>query len=77
MMMKIVVRFEIFCHYTGTYMGAAYTIRNLRYKTLKKIPVVFLDQPDYDYDFTTRELREEYDKQFECFRENTEKYITF
>ena len=28
------------CHYTGKYWGAADSICNLRYKTLKKIPVV-------------------------------------
>ena len=29
------------CHYTGKCRGAAHNICNLRYKTLKEIPVVF------------------------------------
>ena len=29
------------CHYTGKYRGAAHNICNLRYKTLKEIPIVF------------------------------------
>ena len=28
-------------HYTGKYRGAAHSICNLRYKTIKKIPVIF------------------------------------
>ena len=30
----------------------------------------------YDYHFIIKELAEEFEKQFECLRENTEKYIT-
>ena len=29
------------CHYTGKYRGAAHSICNLRYKTVKKIPLIF------------------------------------
>ena len=29
------------CHYTGKYRGDAHSICNLRYRTLKEIPVVF------------------------------------
>ena len=31
----------------------------------------------YDYHFIIKELAEESEGQFECFRENSEKYITF
>ena len=31
----------------------------------------------YDYHFIIKELAEEFEKYFSCFRENTEKYITF
>ena len=65
------------CHYTGKYRGAAYNICNLRYKTLKEIPVVFHNGFTYDYHFRIKELAEEFEEQFEYFRENTEKYIAF
>ena len=31
-----------YCHYTGKYRGAAHSICNLRYKTSKETPVVFI-----------------------------------
>ena len=65
------------CHYTGKFRGAAYDICNLRYKTLKEIPVVFHDGSTYDYHFIIKQLEKEVDGQLECLRENTEKYITF
>ena len=64
-------------HYTDKYKGAAHSICNLRYKALKEIPVVFHNGSTYDYHFIIRELAEEFKEQFECFGENTEKYITF
>ena len=36
------------CHYTGKYGGAAHNICNLRYKTLKEIPVIFHNGSGYD-----------------------------
>ena len=39
------------CHYTGKYGGAAHNICNLRYKVLKKIPIVFRNGSTYDYHF--------------------------
>ena len=65
------------CHYTGKYRGAAYDICNLRYKIPKEIPVVFHNGSTYDYHFIIRELAEEFEREFECLGENTEKYITF
>ena len=50
------------CHYTGKYRGAAHNICNLRY---------------YDYHFIIKELVKEFEGNFECLGENTEKYITF
>ena len=52
------------CHYAGKYRGAAHDICNLRYKTPKESPVVFHNG-------------EEFEGQFECLGENTEKYSTF
>ena len=57
--------------------GAAHDICNLRYKTPKEIPVIFHNCSTYDYHFITKDLAEEFEGQFECLGENTEKYITF
>ena len=65
------------CHYTGKFRGAAHSICNLRYKTPKEIPVVFHNGSTYDYHFIIKQLAKEFDGQFECLGENTEKYITF
>ena len=42
-----------------------------------KIPTVFDDESNHDYDFIIKKLAGEIKKQFTCFGENTEKYITF
>ena len=65
------------CHYTGKYRGAAHNICNLRYKIPKEIPVVFHRGSTYDYHFIIKELAKEFEGNFECLGENTEKYITF
>ena len=65
------------CHYTGKYRGAAHNICNLRYKIPKEIPVVFHNGSAYEYHFIIKELVKEFDINFECLGENTEKYITF
>ena len=65
------------CHYTGKYRGAAYKICNLRYSTPREIPVVFHNGSSYDYHFVIKGLAEEFERDFECLRENIEKYITF
>ena len=65
------------CHYTGKHRGAARNICNLRYKIPKEIPVVFHNGSTYDYHFIIKELAKEYEGNFECLGENTEKFITF
>ena len=65
------------CRYTGKYRGAAHNICNLRYKVPKEIPIVFHNGSTYDYHFIIKELVKEFKGNFECFGENTEKYITF
>ena len=65
------------CHYTEKYRGSAHDIRNLRYKIPKQIPVVFHNSSTYDYQFIIKELAEEFEGEFECLGENTEKYIAF
>ena len=65
------------CHYTGKCRGAAHNICNSRYKIPKEIPIVFHNGSTYDYHFIIKELVKEFDGNFECLGENTEKYITF
>ena len=65
------------CHYKGEYRGAAHNICNLRYKVPKEIPIVFHNGSTYDYHFIIKELVKEFESNFECLGENTEKYITF
>ena len=65
------------CHYTGKYRGAAHNICNLRYKIPKEISIVFRNGSTYDYHFIIKELVKEFDGNFECLGENTEKYISF
>ena len=65
------------CHYMGKYIGAAHNICNLRYKVPKEIPVVFHNGSTYDYYFIIKELVKEFEGNFDCLGENTEKYITF
>ena len=49
----------------------------MRYKIPKEIPVVFHNGSTYDYHFIIKELVKEFERNFECLGENTEKYITF
>ena len=65
------------CHYRGKYRGAAHNICNLRYKIPKDFSVVFHNGSTYDYHFIIKELVKEFEGNFECLGENTEKYITF
>ena len=65
------------CHYTGKHRGGAHNKCNLRYKIPKEILVVFHNGSTCDYHFIIKELVKEFDGNFECLGENTEKYITF
>ena len=56
---------------------AAHNTCSLRYETPEDIPVVFHNGSTYDYHFIIKELAEEFEEQFECLGENTEKYVTF
>ena len=49
----------------------------MRYKVPKEIPVVFHNGSTYDFQFLIKELVKEFDDNFECLGENTEKCITF
>ena len=60
----------------GGYRGAAYSICKLKHSVPKEIPTVFHKWFNYCYRFIIKELVEEFEKQFTCLEENTEKYIT-
>ena len=64
-------------YYTAKYRGAAHNICNLRYKVPKEIPIVFHNGSTYDYHFIIKELVKEFEGNFECLGENTEKCITY
>ena len=49
----------------------------MRYKIPKETPVKFHNCSTYDYHFIIKELAEEFEEEFECLGENTEKYIKF
>ena len=61
------------CHYTGEYRGDGHSICNLKYSLPKKILIAFHNGSNYDYHFITKELAEQFKKQFTCLEENTEK----
>ena len=65
------------CHYTEKFVGPAHSVCNLRYQVPKKVPIVFHNGSTYDYHFVIKKLVEEFEGEFECIGENTEKYITF
>ena len=65
------------CHYTVKYRRAAHSICNLRYKRPKEIPIVFHNGSTFEYHFITKNLAKKFEGKFECFGENTEKYMTF
>ena len=48
------------CHYKGKYRGAAHSDCNLKYRTIKKIPVVFHSESTYDYHFIIKQLTREF-----------------
>ena len=52
-------------------------ICNLKYSVPTKIPIAFHNGSNYDYHVIIKELSEEFEKQFTCLGESTEKYITF
>ena len=37
------------CHYAGKYRGPAHSICNLKYSASQKVPIVFQNGSNYDY----------------------------
>ena len=65
------------CHFIGKYRGAAHNKCNMNYKITKDIPVIFHSSSTYAYHLMIKELVKEFEGEFECLGENTEKYIIF
>ena len=61
------------CHYTGKYRSAVHSICNLKYSVPKKILIAFHNGTNYDYHIIIKELAKEFEKQFTCLGENTDK----
>ena len=61
------------CHYVGECRGAEHSICNLRYTILEEITLVFHNGANHDYHFIKKELAEEFEEQYTCLGENTEK----
>ena len=57
---KKYLKFRDYCHYKGEYRGAAHSIFYLKYSVPKKIPIVFHNGSNYDYNFIIKELAEEF-----------------
>ena len=66
-----------YCHFTDKFRGAVHSTCNLRFNVPNEIPVCFRNGSNYNYHFIIKELANEFEGQFECLRENTEKYKTF
>ena len=65
------------CHFTGKYRGEAHSICNLIFNVPIETPVVFHNCSNYDYHFIMKKLANEFEEQFECLGENTEKYNNY
>ena len=65
------------CYYTVKYRGAACSICHLRFNVPDEVPAVFHNGWNYDYHFIIKEFASEFQRQFECYGENKEKYKMF
>ena len=64
------------CYYTVEYRGAAHGICNLKHNVPEKIFSSFHNGSNCDNHFITKELTEEFEKQFTCLEGNTKECIT-
>ena len=61
--------------YTGEYKGVAHKVCNSKNNLPRKIPSARHNESICYYHFIIKELAEEFEKQFSCLEEKTEKYI--
>ena len=73
-LLKIIKKVRDHCHFTGKNRGAAHNKRNMKYKIIKDIPIIFHNGSTYDYHLIIKELVKEFKGEFVCLGENTEKY---
>ena len=62
---KLYHKFRDHCHYTGEYKRATQSICNLKYS--KRIPIVFHNESNHDYNLIMKESAQELKKQFSCY----------
>ena len=74
---KVNIKADDHCYCTGEYRSTANNVCNLKYSVPKKIPIVFHNRSNYDYNFIIKVLAEKFKKQFPCLGETTGKYISF
>ena len=60
-------------HCSGGYRSETHIICTLKYGAPKEIPIVFRYRSNYDNYFMIKELEEEFEGNFTCLGENTEK----
>ena len=65
------------CHYTGKCKVAAISIGKLKHTMPKEIPVAFHNGLSYDDSFIIKELAKEFEAEFSCLGENSEKHKIF
>ena len=65
------------CHLTGKYRGAAHNECNLNYSFTGRIPVILHNLRGYDSHLIMQGLGKLKNKEINCIRNNTEKYISF
>ena len=74
---KIVEKLEIIAILRVNIAARCRVFCNLRFNVPNEIPAVFDNGSNYDYLFIIKELAKEFEGQFECNGENSEKYKTF
>ena len=76
-LLKIIKKVRDHCHFTGKYRRAIHNKCNMNYKITRDIPDILHNDSTYDYHLIIKEFVREYEGEFECLGENSEKCITF
>ena len=64
------------CHYTYHCRGPVHVICNLKHSIPKEILVVFHNGSNHEYHFIINELAKEFEGEFNCLEEDTNKFIS-
>ena len=65
------------CHYAGEHRGVAHSICNLKYIVPQEIAIILHNGSNNDYHFIIKQFAEQFEGQFTCSEENTQKDIIF